>query len=249
MIYTVLGMHKSGTTLVSQILHHSGIPMDERIEANVSYDRGNQYERQSVLRVNLDLFEEHRYSYFFDKNIEQMDPEGTFRQRTKSIIQKANAEGTDWGFKDPRVAVTYPIWEYNLPEHKIIYIFRDPSEIWPRYKYIKPWYYFYNFKRCWNHIECWYIHNASILKTLEKTSSEYLVLDYKSLMTTDTEFARIKAFTKRELKDQRLPDLYRSKKQENMHLKFADKKLKKKYGFTSQEFMQHLLNYRKSHLT
>lgn len=248
MIYTVLGMHKSGTTLVSQILHHSGIPMDDSIEANVSYDKGNKYERQSVLKVNMDLMEKHRYTYYFGKSAEQMDPQGTFRQRAESIIQKANAPGSDWGFKDPRVAITYPIWEHHLPAHKIIFIFRDPSEIWPRYKYIKPWYFFYNFKLCWEHLERWYVHNASILQALEKTQNEFIVVDYKSLMTTDSEFHRIEKLTGRELQDQRRLDLYRSKKQDSVHLRYAEKKLEKKYGTTSQDFMNHLLAFRDTNL-
>lgn len=48
MIFVVLGMHKSGTTLVSQILHHSGIPMGDGFDENVTYDGGNKYEREST---------------------------------------------------------------------------------------------------------------------------------------------------------------------------------------------------------
>ena len=43
-IYVVLGMHKSGTTLISQILHHSGVNMGgAEIETSRSYDEGNKY--------------------------------------------------------------------------------------------------------------------------------------------------------------------------------------------------------------
>ena len=46
MIYVVLGMHKSGTTLVSQILHHSGVNMGGADLATVrSSDSGHTYSR------------------------------------------------------------------------------------------------------------------------------------------------------------------------------------------------------------
>jgi hypothetical protein len=249
LIYTVLGMHKSGTTLVSQILHHSGIPMDDTIESSISYDNGNKYERQSVLKVNMDLLKEHRFTYFFGKTPEQMDTEGIFRKRVNDIIQKADVQGTDWGFKDPRVAITYPIWNFHLPEHKIIYIFRDQTEIWPRYKYKKPWYFFYNFQLCWVHLERWYVYNASIVKTLLETDQDYLVINYEALMTTDAEFERIQEFSGRKLEDKRRPDLYRSKKLKSVHLFFAEKMLKRKYGVTSIEFMNQLLSLRTENLT
>ena len=54
MLYVVLGMHKSGTTLLSQVLHHSGIDMGE-IPDGVSYDKGNKYEDQESFHINMEL--------------------------------------------------------------------------------------------------------------------------------------------------------------------------------------------------
>ena len=51
MIYIILGMHKSGTTLISQILHKSGINMGNFNE-DVSYDQGNKYERPASQKIN-----------------------------------------------------------------------------------------------------------------------------------------------------------------------------------------------------
>jgi len=54
MIYVILGMHKSGTTLISQILHKSGINMGEFNE-DVSYDQGNQHERPAAQKINREI--------------------------------------------------------------------------------------------------------------------------------------------------------------------------------------------------
>ena len=55
MIYIVLGMHKSGTTLLSQILHHSGISMGENFNESVSYSQGNKYERETTQQINKEI--------------------------------------------------------------------------------------------------------------------------------------------------------------------------------------------------
>ena len=55
MVHVVLGMHKSGTTLVSQMLHQSGIAMVEEADAAAGYDDGNQWEREATKLVNHTL--------------------------------------------------------------------------------------------------------------------------------------------------------------------------------------------------
>ena len=57
MIYVVLGMHKSGTTLVAKMLHASGINMGESIDESADYSAGNHYERQSTAELNHVLLE------------------------------------------------------------------------------------------------------------------------------------------------------------------------------------------------
>ena len=46
-VFVVLGMHKSGTTLVSDILHRSGVPMVE-VRSSEGYDQGNKMERDAT---------------------------------------------------------------------------------------------------------------------------------------------------------------------------------------------------------
>jgi len=54
MIYVILGMHKSGTTLVSSLLHNADINMIEDT-AEQDYDKGGYYERESTLQLNYDI--------------------------------------------------------------------------------------------------------------------------------------------------------------------------------------------------
>ncbi len=246
MITVVLGMHKSGTTLVSQVLHHSGIPMDDGIDEDITYDKGNKYERQSVLRVNQGLLAEIDPWDFWEKSPTEMDPDEIYRPRIKEIIREQG--DSDWGFKDPRCAITYPLWNEELPEHKIIFIYREMSEVWPRYRYDSILYFPYNFKLAWAHVEQWYVYNAAIIAALKNTTREFITLEYKALMTTQSEFDRLAAFIGKGLDDRRRPELYRTSKQNSIHLKSADKKLKKKYGISAEEYLKVLGDFRSREL-
>ncbi len=210
MIYVILGMHKSGTTLLSQILHHSGINMGEAIDANVSYDRGNQYERQSTLTLNMDILHTNSDNIIDLPAPEALTLTAAQRVRMQEIIARNNSRYEDWGFKDPRTSLTFPLWAAELPAHKLIVIYREPAEIWPRFRYNGLRLFYTNPWRAWKFINRWCEHNMNILSYLRRAKIDYLVLNYQKLMTTDTGFKRLEAFTGRKLVDRRRKDLYRT---------------------------------------
>ena len=50
----VLGMHKSGTSLVAQALHRSGIHMGD-FQEHLDYDAGNKFEHHDFQAINREL--------------------------------------------------------------------------------------------------------------------------------------------------------------------------------------------------
>lgn len=233
MIYVILGMHKSGTTLISQILHCSGINMGEDLDAFVSYDRGNKYEREATLALNMDILglTTMTRSTITYRDLSKLQLTDNQRNRMRGIIQECNKTHDDWGFKDPRTSLVYPFWASELPEHKIIVIYRAPSEIWPRFRH-RPWYHaFKNPYRAWMFMRGWLQYNSKILGYLENTPMEFLVLSYRELMTGEVEFNRLQQFVKRELNDQRQKSLYRSREQSHRLLKMVTWLVYKQTGY------------------
>jgi hypothetical protein len=234
MIYVILGMHKSGTTLVSQILHHSGINMGDDIDAITSYDQGNQYERKSTKEINKLIMRANGYhelnwrrvvsgSLTKDSSFAIKDNAATEGQliRMKQVISDCQSRYTAWGFKDPRNCLIYPLWASELPRHKIIAIFRPYHEQWQRHqskmirqRYREP-YQIYRF------LDKWCRYNANILAYLRNTKMDFLVLNYQKLMTTDAEFDRLRNFVGLDLEDRRRKDLYRNRPRNSLLVKLA----------------------------
>ena len=239
MIYVVLGMHKSGTTLVSQILHHSGINMGDFDESQ-SYDGGNKYEREATLALDMDILgaEDFEVLALTPGDRPQLtDPQ---RERMRAIIRECEAAHADWGFKDPRAALTYDLWAEELPPHRIIAVYRDPAEVWPRFRWNGRRKYHTNFWRAYTYLQRWQEHNTNILRFLRRSGTEHIMLGYRELMSDDREFARLQEFVGRPLADRRNPGLYRNRSPRDVFLRAADAWLGLRGGPTSADTLAEL---------
>ena len=211
-------MHKSGTTLVSELLHHSGVNMVEDTKSDRSYDAGDQLERAEVDALNAAILGGRRKSITYSAPRSQPL---TFEQRAKmrAIIEKCNQRYDNWGFKDPKTCLTYRLWASELPSHRIIAIYRSPHEIWARYRVSGRWHAFRNVYLAWRFMTSWTANNRAIITALRDTEMPFIAIDYQLLMTTDTELQRLERFIGRKLQDRRSPDLYRSR---NAHSRLID---------------------------
>ena len=217
-------MHKSGTTLVSQMLHYSGINMGD-FDGGTSYDKGNKYERQSCLQLNMDILGTQDYRVLHLTSGPDVLLSLSQRERMQEIIRECESGDSDWGFKDPRCCLTYELWAEELPEHKIIVVYRNPEQIWPRFKWQGKQKYHTNFNRAYEFLKRWHEHNFEIINCLDRTDREVLVLNYHDLMTSYEGFDRLERFVGHKLEDRRRLDLYRSRHSGDLFLNVSDRLL------------------------
>lgn len=208
MIHVVLGMHKSGTTLISQILHHSGIAMVEEVDETTGYDEGNQWEREATKSVNHALLGSDGLYSLRVRRRGPLRSTPELRSRMAEIITDCSARHLDWGFKDPRTCLTYEAWASVLPEHVITVVYRRPEEAWAHY-----WASTRSRRRltvCREFLPAWCEYNLAIIEVLRSTSMPWVVLPYARLMEGDAEFHRLETFIGRPLTDHRQAGLRRS---------------------------------------
>jgi hypothetical protein len=236
LIYVILGMHKSGTTLVSQILHQSGINMvDEAMSADASYDQGNFYERLSARQVNEAILKPRSLSLFDIEPLKTLEMSAQQRSQMQHMIQDCAQRYPDWGFKDPRTCLLYPLWASELPEHKIIAIYRSPEELWQRQKSLSRFRVPY---LAWQYVKRWCESNERMLDALRTTSQDCLILDYRSLMENPAEFERLQSFVGQPLKDCRNAKFDRHRAKASTLLKTATWLVRQQTGSQPQTIIR-----------
>lgn len=215
MMYVVLGMHKSGTSLVSQILHRSGIHMGDGFEEGGSYDDGNQWERRDAFLINLSLCGAREEDYFSLDHYRILNgdlPEAT-ESAMRRMIDRREGTGTDWGFKEPLTCLTYALWKRALPSHKIVAVYRSPVEVINHYggSPRRP-------GRAWKALRAWSNYNRGMMGAVSESGTRSILIRYEDLMRGEHEFSRLQNFLGRKLIDVRNPSQYRAAPKSSLYL-------------------------------
>jgi hypothetical protein len=223
MIYIILGMHKSGTTLISKMLHDSDVNMGD-FDPTITYDQGNQYEREEFQKVNKDIL-----GCEDANSTSVITPLNSTYQNTvlgdfiKEEIIKLNSSHIHWGFKDPRTCLTYNYWSQYLPEHKVIYVYRSPVEVWHHYqKNISKYRFYKKILVSCKAVNAWYVYNNEILdyiNLLYVASENSYILEYSNFMKDDIAINELAEFVGVNLNDTRDVSLYRAKKNTDIWFK------------------------------
>ena len=198
MIYLVLGMHKSGTTMVARALHESGIPMGEGFRKGASY-QDLKYESGWAQGINDAILGVGRGAFSLTVTSRCLNGDAIDDQiagKMRAGAERFSKQFADWGFKDPRSALTYPFWRDNLPAHRLIVVYRDPLSVWRRY------YRFIGWLAIRRPFAVWDDYNRRILASLSRVEAkDVLYLSFDRLVSGREEWKRLDRFVGRELVD------------------------------------------------
>lgn len=138
-IYIVLGMHRSGTSLCSSILHVLGVDMATDRLADTGNELGH-WEREDFVAAQdmiLNIMDRNVFSDVHDFPL----PPAWWRtpeliphiRRLTDLVAKEAANGTPFGFKDPRSVKLLPIWSHICArlelQPKFIVCVRNPAHV------------------------------------------------------------------------------------------------------------------------
>lgn len=211
MVFIVLGMHKSGTTLLSEILHKSKISMVDEEQNNLSYEEGDKFERRTTNDINKELLDAYHSLDSSDKDISYTEDQ---INNIRHIIDKYEDNNAAWGFKDPRTCLTYHIWKQILPKHKILVVYRSPYQVMAHY---------YNSTRrfdkliirSYRGLQTWKKYNQMLLKLIENSQTPTFVINYQDLMSKESLLQNISDFVGHPLYDARDIKRFKRKKEQS----------------------------------
>jgi len=144
----IIGMHRSGTSLVARLLSDLGIQMGhnlsrdaesiffQRINRRIYKSAGSNWGNIERLLVSM---EDER---FIEKEVEKVQeilfPEKSFlglnqgvAHHFSPVIWSSLMKGDDvwWGWKDPRTTLTFPIWLRIFPNARVLHIIRSGIDV------------------------------------------------------------------------------------------------------------------------
>lgn len=130
----IIGMHRSGTGLLTKLLSESGVFLGKNIEQNG--------ESVVFLKINQNILKMAKSSwsdpYKFDKNLivsGEIISNYVGKKMSGFFSEDRYWGDTDidnifyWGWKDPRTTITLNIWKNIFPDSKVIHIYRNPVDV------------------------------------------------------------------------------------------------------------------------
>lgn len=123
---TVLGMHRSGTSMLAGTLREAGVYLGNVIGDSIAYNRKGLLEPRSILFMHEDLLQVNGG----DWRTPPRDPEwNNLHLAVRDLFIESRAGHPLWGFKDPRTLFTLSAWQSALPSLEMVGIFRHPQEV------------------------------------------------------------------------------------------------------------------------
>src|SRR5262249_45296500 len=134
-IVCTLGMHRSGTSLVSRILNVRGVylgPEEHLMRPSADNPTGH-WESRLIKQINDEILsilggtwqEPPPLPTGWERSPELAAP----RRRAREIIEGDFAGSELWGFKDPRSSLTLPFWQRILDPMRYVICLRNPIDV------------------------------------------------------------------------------------------------------------------------
>src|SRR5438552_12189310 len=128
-------MHRSGTSLVAQLLHSLGLdlgPEEHLMRASPANPAGH-WENEPINEINDEILVRLGGSWSEPPELpagwERRPELDDLRHRARELI-RAEFSGSDrWGFKDPRTSLTLPFWQRILPPMRYVICLRNPVDV------------------------------------------------------------------------------------------------------------------------
>jgi hypothetical protein len=135
-IICVLGMHRSGTSLLARILNLIGVDLgpDNVLTTEPVADNPKGYwEHHEITAISDAILKRHGGSWDEPPPLppgwETAAAIDDLRHHAQQLIEDQFGEAQLWGWKDPRTCLTLPFWQQLLPDMRYIICLRNPVDV------------------------------------------------------------------------------------------------------------------------
>jgi hypothetical protein len=135
-VVCILGMHRSGTSLLARILNLLGVelgPDDALTTEPVAANPKGYWEHTELTTISDAILKRHGGTWdeppWLVPGWEASAALDDLRLRAGQLIQNHFAKAEMWGWKDPRSCLTLPFWQQLLANMRYVICLRNPVDV------------------------------------------------------------------------------------------------------------------------
>ena len=130
----IIGMHRSGTSMIAQLLHQLGLYLgpDNQLLGATSANTDGHFEHKGFLKINRALLEYFQGSW-------ESPPQWKAGWQTDTALEPLRGDArvliaelsarSPWGWKEPRTTVLLPFWKSLVPGLRFMICVRSPLDV------------------------------------------------------------------------------------------------------------------------
>ncbi len=186
----VAGHHRSGTSLLAQLLAGAGLFMGDRLMGATEANPHGHVEDLDVVELHDQILADNGWTWQVDEDFIPV-VNTDLEERLRALLARRRDRGGPWGVKDPRICLFLPLWKHLAPDARILITFRSPAAcvesmerraardlIEGRGDPARNW-------RFWNDSDhgarLWLVHNRALLRAARAYGDDVLVVDFDQL--------------------------------------------------------------------
>ena len=133
----VLGMHRSGTSALTGMLHHLGVALGERLMAASPANPRGYWEHTELVTIHGSLMSALGRGWDdirpMPAGFEHSQPARLASEELRNVLRRDVAVAPLWGVKDPRLCRVLPLWNALLAAEKVspryLLMIRHPADV------------------------------------------------------------------------------------------------------------------------
>jgi hypothetical protein len=126
-VLLIAGFHRSGTSLVAQLLNQAGLFVGETLLQPLRSNPYGHFEDSEVVFIHEQILEDNGLDWQVTRRPVLTVTPIRWRHIQSLVTRRRRAQKL-WGFKDPRLCLFLPIWKHVIPEARVLLVFRHYTD-------------------------------------------------------------------------------------------------------------------------